>query len=171
MDLDKPRLLVDFNELLANNLILLSREDTASDSAGRPVQLSLNLPVGIYSDDNLDHENKVNPIIADGVAVLNDTGLFPHVKWCCRINADGIRYLTDERIFAQIITLANSYTGTNYTVMLATGRRLLTWLKNESWSIQSVYDRLLPVHNAINEPARAFMTDLLDYVGGWCPPA
>lgn len=168
VDLDKPRLLVDFNELLANDLILLAREDIKRDSAGEPVRLCAGLQVGIYSDDNLDHQDKVNPIIADGVAEPNTTGLFPHVKWCCRIDANGIRYLTDERVFVQIEAVVNSLTGINYVEMLAESRRLLTWLKNEGWNAQSVYDRLLPIHNALNEPARDFMTDLLDYISGWC---
>lgn len=97
MDLDKPRLLVDFNELLESDLILLSRDDIKHDSAGKPVLLQVGLPVGIYSDDNLDDDGRVDPIIADGVALLNTTGLFPHVKWCCKIDKRGVRYLADER--------------------------------------------------------------------------
>jgi hypothetical protein len=86
---DRPRIYVDFNEMLAKDLVLLSQRDTELDSSGTDVRLSEGLPVHIYSDDVGPDE----PIlIADGTVERNtDTGWSAHVKWCCRITAAGIR--------------------------------------------------------------------------------
>lgn len=166
-DLDKPRMLVDFNEMLADDLVLLSRDDSKYDSAFKEIRLQENLPVGIFSEDNLDNDGCVNPIIADGVAVLNTTGLFPHVKWCCKIDADGIRYLTDERKFIVLTVMAQNVTPANYAALLAESRNLLMWLRDNNWTAEGVYERLLPVHNTLNGLQRNFMATLLDEISNW----
>jgi hypothetical protein len=86
---DRPRIYVDFNEMLDADLVLLSQDDTKADSSGSDVHLSAGMPVHVYSDD-------VGPgdpiLVADGTVERNtDTGWSAHVKWCCRINAAGIR--------------------------------------------------------------------------------
>jgi hypothetical protein len=84
--MDKPRLYVDFNEMLEPGLYLLSRTDTTQDSAGNSIELADGRPVAVYMDDD------GGALIADGVVERNEQhGRSAHVKWCCRIDQTGIR--------------------------------------------------------------------------------
>lgn len=86
---DRSRIYVDFNEMLDSNLVLLSQGDTKPDSSGTEVRLSEGQPVHIYSDD-VGPDDPI--LIADGTVERNsDKGWSAHVKWCCRIDAAGIR--------------------------------------------------------------------------------
>lgn len=86
---DRPRIYVDFNEFLDKDLVLLSRGDTTLDSSATEVRLAERMPVHVYSDDVAPDDPL---LIADGIAERNtDTGWSAHVKWCCRIDAAGIR--------------------------------------------------------------------------------
>lgn len=96
--LDKPRIQVDFNELIEKDLILLSKEDTKADSAGNLITFAERMPIGIYSDDNLDENNRIDCIIADGIAIQTPHQWqenYPHVKWCCRLTGE-IRFMSDK---------------------------------------------------------------------------
>lgn len=53
--LDRPRLYVDFNEMLEPGLYLLSRDDAKADSSGALVHLREGDLVWVYSDDGDDH--------------------------------------------------------------------------------------------------------------------
>ncbi|MDR2918047.1 MAG: DUF5984 family protein [Tannerella sp.] len=93
--LDKPRILVDFNELIEEDLILLSQKDTKADSAGNEISFCEGMPVGIYSDDNLDENDHIDCIIADGTAIRTPPEWqqnYGHVKWCCRIVGEYGKY-------------------------------------------------------------------------------
>ena len=92
-----PRLYVDFNEMLDRDLVLLSKDDTKTDSHGSVIHLSEGLPVAIYSDD-LDESGKPDNLIAEGIVERNKdfTGWSSHVKWCCRIDTKGIRHESDS---------------------------------------------------------------------------
>ncbi|MEK8034985.1 hypothetical protein AACH06_29570 [Ideonella sp. DXS29W] len=82
------RVYVDFNELLAPDVILLSQSDTRVDRDGHTVKLVEGMELGVYSDDN-----EPDDIVADGVVWRNtDTGWSAHVKWVLKIDARGIRY-------------------------------------------------------------------------------
>lgn len=81
------RVYVDFNELLAEDVVLLSQGDTKLDRDGYTVALFEGLQLGVYSDDN-----EPDDIIADGVVVNNRSGWSAHVKWLLVIDARGIRY-------------------------------------------------------------------------------
>jgi len=86
---DRPRIYVDFNEMLDKDLVLLARADSKTDSSGQEVQLFEGMPVHLYSDDVEPHDAI---LIADGKVEQNvDTGWSAEVKWCCRIDAVGIR--------------------------------------------------------------------------------
>ena len=89
----KPMLYVDFNEILESNLVLLSAEDTKTDSRGEAVSLHKGLEVIVYMDDTDDNGNADN-LMAHGVVERNNsiTGWAAHVKWCCRIDSGGIRH-------------------------------------------------------------------------------
>lgn len=94
-DKSLPRLYVDFNELLAPDLVLLSRHDAKPDVNGEMVHLYEGRIVAIFSDD-LDDQGQRDDLVAVGVVERNsDKGWSKHVKWCCRIGPEGIRHESD----------------------------------------------------------------------------
>ncbi|NUM59016.1 MAG: hypothetical protein HUU56_10315 [Bdellovibrionaceae bacterium] len=90
-----PMLYVDFNEVLEPNLVLLSATDTKIASDGTVVTLSEGLEVSVYMDDT-DECGHLDNLVATGVVVLNQsTGWGAHIKWCCRIDTNGIRHQSE----------------------------------------------------------------------------
>ena len=90
--MNRPMLYVDFNEMLAFDLFLLSKGGQTIDSNGEPVMLHEGMAITVYSDD-LDENNNVDNLIASGTAERNtDTGWSKHVQWCVRIDSNGIRH-------------------------------------------------------------------------------
>jgi hypothetical protein len=93
---DRPLFYVDFNELMDFGVILLSQTYIKKDFHGNDVQLVEGLPIIIYSDDGVSSDGRPDNLGADGVVIPNKfTDAFPHVKWCCRIDAKGIRHQSD----------------------------------------------------------------------------
>ena len=90
--MDKPLLYVDFNEMVMHDLVLLAKTDETRDADGIAVKLFEGMKVRVYMDDT-DEAGKVDDLHAEGVVERNDgtTSWAKHVKWCCRINSDGIR--------------------------------------------------------------------------------
>lgn len=87
--MDKPRIRVDFNELLEKDLVLLSKTDEVEDSAGQNITLQIGKPVSIYEYNHYEGGEK-EYLFAEGIAVLNTVQQNPIAKWCCRINKLGI---------------------------------------------------------------------------------
>lgn len=92
----RPRISVNFNEMVRSNLVLLSKTDEVTDSSGAQVGLSDGLPVYVYEySDYGDGEEEL--LVADGVAEPNDPATNGEwtaaAKWCCRIDERGIRAL------------------------------------------------------------------------------
>lgn len=87
----EARIYVDFNEMLEDNLVLLSKTDIKKDSDGNDVILYQGLQVKIYGDD-LNDSNEEDNLIAEGVVELNNSSesWAKAAKWNCRINDDGI---------------------------------------------------------------------------------
>ena len=95
--MNKARIYVDFNEMVDDNTVLLSKEDTDMDSQGNIVTFYEGMPVSIYSDD-LDDEGEEDNLIAEGIAIQLDLSKYPgwqHVKWCCRIDVSSIMHESD----------------------------------------------------------------------------
>lgn len=75
--LDRPRIVVDFNEMVERDVVLLSREDTRRDSSGNVIELRVGLRVYLYMEE----------LLATGIVELNDAaGWSSHVRWRCRID-------------------------------------------------------------------------------------
>lgn len=87
----EPRIYVDFNEMLEDNLVLLSKFDTKKDSEGNEILLYEGLRVKIYEND-VDDSNQEDNLIAEGFVELNnsDESWAKNAKWNCRIDEDGI---------------------------------------------------------------------------------
>ena len=95
------RIYVDFNEMLSENTVLLSREDVKKDTEGNAVMFIEGKAVSVYMDDS-DGEGRPDNLIADGTAELNPycgkqgQGFGRHVKWILKIDSRGIRHESDE---------------------------------------------------------------------------
>ena len=86
----EARIYVDFNEMIEENLVILSETDIKEDSKGNKIELKEELKVKLYSDD-LCGCNESDNLIADGVVELNTHGNWDREpKWNCRINKLGI---------------------------------------------------------------------------------
>lgn len=87
--MNKPRIRVDFNELLEKDLVLLSKTDVAEDSEGNKIKLSEGTKVSVFEFNEYDDGFK-EYLLAEGVAELNKIQKNPIAKWCCRIDKNGI---------------------------------------------------------------------------------
>lgn len=89
-DIELP---VDFNEMIEDDLVLLSKTDLKQDSRGNSVQLKEGMRVILYEDES-DSSEPADMLRAEGTVVLNQYrnkhNWASRVKWCCRINAKGI---------------------------------------------------------------------------------
>lgn len=86
-----PEIYVDFNEMLAPDLVLLSAEDSKTATTGEQISLRAGLQVAVFMDD-FDDEGNRDDLIAFGVVEANTSvGWAEHVKWCCHIDDLGIR--------------------------------------------------------------------------------
>ncbi|NHZ42959.1 hypothetical protein [Massilia aquatica] len=88
-----PRICVDFNEMLEPDLVLLTKNDTKTDSSGAVITLYEGMDVAIYSEDG-NADKLRDDLIAEGKVERN---LAPEpwakvAKWCCRIDRNGVRY-------------------------------------------------------------------------------
>ena len=87
----RPYFYVDFNEMIDASTVLLSAGDSKVDAHGVIVQLHEGMRVGVCMHD-LDENGKIDNLVAAGVVTENtEPGWASHVKWCCRIDSDGIR--------------------------------------------------------------------------------
>jgi hypothetical protein len=91
--MDRPRVRVDFNELVQGDLVLLSKTDEVEDSDGNQFLLKEGMEVFVYEFNAYDDDTN-QYLFADGIAELNIpevNGQWSAVaKWCCRINDNGI---------------------------------------------------------------------------------
>ena len=72
--------------------MLLSVTDTKMASNAEVVHLRDQLEISVYSDDTDEHGEPDNLVAAGVVEANKFTGWCAHVKWCCRIDANGIRH-------------------------------------------------------------------------------
>jgi len=85
---------VDFNELVTENLVLLSKTDEVINANGNTVKLTSGLIIAIYEYNKYD-DGEEEYLLAKGVVELNNTELngvwTAAAKWCCRIDDNGIQ--------------------------------------------------------------------------------
>jgi len=90
--MDKARIYVDLNEMVTSDIVLLSKNDTKVDSGGNTVTFYDGMAVSIYTDD-IDENGNPDNLIAEGRAIKYDLSNYKgweHVKWCCKIDENGI---------------------------------------------------------------------------------
>lgn len=84
---------VDFNELVDAKTVMLSQTDTRLDARGITVTLYEGMPVRVFEKDVYE-DGTMDYLMADGVGIRHDMAAYPfapHVKWFCRLDADGVR--------------------------------------------------------------------------------
>jgi hypothetical protein len=90
-----PIFSVDFNNMVKHNIVLLSKEDCKIDINQELVLLKEGMQITV-TDDDLDENGNVDNLVATGTVELNTTkGWGERVKWCCRIDSNGIRHQSD----------------------------------------------------------------------------
>jgi hypothetical protein len=93
--MNRPKLYADFNELIESNLVALSKDDTRFALTGDAILLRDGLAIEVYSDD-VNDKGEPDNLIASGVVERNSkTDWSSHIKWCCRIDSNGIRHESD----------------------------------------------------------------------------
>ncbi len=92
----RPQLYVDFNELIESDLVALSASDEKFSPTGEKILLRDGLLIDVYSDD-LNDRGEPDNLIASGVVERNSSsGWAKEIKWCCRIDAQGIRHQSED---------------------------------------------------------------------------
>jgi hypothetical protein len=87
----KPRFEVDFNEMVSDNICLLSQTDKRADASGHIITLREGMEVDVFMED-LDEDDNPDPLIASGIAQHNTAEDWSkHVKWVVVIDEKGIR--------------------------------------------------------------------------------
>ncbi|MFV0480921.1 MAG: hypothetical protein ACK5LP_02950 [Campylobacteraceae bacterium] len=94
--MDKPRIYVDFNEMIEEDLVLLSKTDLKKDSDGIEILLFEGKKVDIYMDD--EEDGFVDNLIASGTVERNNSERFKVCKWNCHIDKNGIMSESDEAL-------------------------------------------------------------------------
>ena len=74
--MDKARVYVDLNEMVADDIVLLSKDDTKTDSMGGKITFYEGLPVSLYSDD-ASNSGETDNLIFEGIAVKYDLKSYP----------------------------------------------------------------------------------------------
>ena len=94
--MNRPILYIDFNRMIDEDLCLLSSEDAVLDAEGRVTVLHEGLPITVY-DDDIDNNGQIDNLVAEGVVERNKitTGPSACVKWCCRIDENGVRHQSE----------------------------------------------------------------------------
>ncbi|MCD8043234.1 MAG: hypothetical protein LUH10_09225 [Tannerellaceae bacterium] len=90
----KPVFEVDFNEIIDDRLILLSKTDKRKDINGNVITLIAGMHIQLIDVDYDDNGNR-DDLIAEGVVIPNTTALYQTVKWCCKIDENRIRHTSD----------------------------------------------------------------------------
>ena len=85
--LDRPRIAVDFNEMIEQDLVLLAADDTVVDSTGERVVLRAR--VYLYMDD-ADEKGNPTYLLASGIAERHHANDWSgRARWRCRIDEWG----------------------------------------------------------------------------------
>ncbi len=96
------RFLVDFNEMLAADLCLLSRGDRRMDVLGVEIELESDMIIEICEPD-VDDSGSPDWLIGVGIVVptpIDAPTWASSVKWCCQLNPPGVRHASQIGLLA-----------------------------------------------------------------------
>lgn len=85
----------DFNEMIDCEIIMFSQSDQKRNIHSTVITITEGMSVLLMEED-FDQSGNPDNVIAAGTVTRNYNSDFSaHVKWCCKINADGIRHESD----------------------------------------------------------------------------
>ncbi len=80
-----PIIEVDFNELIDEDLLFLSKDSLIEDISGIKINLEEGMDICVYSNDNDDMDSNPGHLISFGRVELNSEHMTNVVKWNCRL--------------------------------------------------------------------------------------
>lgn len=163
--LDQPRIYVDLNEMVTEDIALLSKEDTKTDSEGNLVTFYDKMPVLIYSDDASD-AGETDHLLAEGTAIKYDLRAYPvwkHVKWCVHIDWNSLIHESDLQFLRQLPEEIKRHSGD-----LRILREYLTAFRNHGMDQDAMLRNLERLRTESDAETESILSDLMDFVSGWC---
>jgi hypothetical protein len=89
MPLDRPRIIVDFNEMVEQDVVLLAVDDMVVDSSGERLLLREGLRVYLCQEDAGD-KGQPTYLLASGIVERHDASDWSRrARWRCRIDEWG----------------------------------------------------------------------------------
>lgn len=165
--MDKPRIYVDLNEMVTEDIVLLSKDDTKADSNGNTVVFYDKMPVSIYSDD-ASAIGETDNFLAEGIVVKHDWKNclgWGYVKWCVRIDWNSLMHESDLKFLQSLPKQIKKHH--NDLLIL---REFLISFKNHGMDKDSMLKNLEKLRDGSDSEAEDILLDLMDLVVGWCNP-
>ncbi|MCM1216673.1 MAG: hypothetical protein NC331_13615 [Lachnospiraceae bacterium] len=163
--MDKARVYVDLNEMVTDNIVLLSKDDTQIDDRGSIVTFYEGMPVSLYSDDMSD-SGEIDNLIFEGTAIKYDLNNYPnwrHVKWCAYIDWDSFMHESDMR-FLRLLPIEIEKHPNDLLAL----QKILEFFKRHGMNKDSMLRNLEKIRKQNNFKAEDILMDLMDFVVGWC---
>ncbi len=163
--MDKPRVYVDLNEMVTDDIVLLSKDDTKADSMGNSITFYEGMPVSLYSDDESD-SGETDNLIFEGTAIKYDLRTYPRwedVKWCARFDRDSLLHESDVK-FLQLLPVEIEKHPNDLLAL----QKMLMCFKEHGMDKNSMLKNLEKMKEGCDGKARDVLMDLMDFVAGWC---
>lgn len=158
--MDKARVYVDLNEMVTDDIVLLSKNDTKADSMGRIITFYEGLPVSLYSDD-ASNNGETDNLIFEGIAIKYDLKSYPewrNVKWCVRIDWSNLMHESDLK-FLQLLPIEIEKHPNDLLVL----QKFLICFKNHGMDKDSMLKNLEKIKNQCDFKAKDVLMDLMDF--------
>ena len=165
--MDQPRVYVDLNEMVTEDIVLLSKNDTKTDSDGNIVTFYEEMPVHLYSDD-ASTTGETDYLLVEGIAVKYDLKEYPnwvHVKWCARIDWNSLMHESDLK-FLHLLPEEIKKHPDNLRIL----RQCLIDFKNRGMDQEAMLNNLEKLRTGSDCETEEVLLDLMDIVLGWCNP-
>ena len=163
--MDKARIYVDLNEMVTDNIVLLSKYDTKVDNRDGIITFYEGMPVSLYSDDMSD-SGEIDNLIFEGIAIKYDLNNYPswrHVKWCAHIDRNSFMHESDMR-FLRLLPIEIEKHPNDLLAL----QKILIYFKNHGMNKESMLKNLEKIDNQHDFKAKDILMDLMDFVVGWC---
>jgi len=162
--MDKARGYVDLNEMVTDDIVLLSKDDAKTDSMGGIITFYEGLPVSLYSDD-ASNRGETDNLIFEGIAIKYDLKSYPewrHVKWCVCIDWNSLMHESDIK-FLQLLPIEIE----KHPNDLPPLHKFLIYFKNHGMDKDSMLKNLEKIKNKCDFKAKDVLIDLMNFVVGW----
>lgn len=163
--MDKARVYVDLNEMVTDDIVLLSKDDTKANSMGSIITFYEGLPISLYTDD-VSNSGETDNLIFEGIAIKYDLKSYPgwwNVKWCVRIDWNSLMHESDMK-FLQLLPIEIEKHPNDLLAL----QKFLICFKNHGMDKDSMLKNLEKIKNQCDFKAKDVLMDLMDFVVGWC---